>query len=311
MQTGILDRVSAAVAELSKSERRVAQAVLDDPALAARENIADLARRAKVSQPTVFRFCRHFGAEGFPDFKLTLSAALTDEPQHLAKQVSAGDRVGDVARKVIGGIQGALKDLERGLDENVLARAIDIVSQARRILVCAQGHSAAAALDFRSRLAAMGMSCEIVSDPVQMLLSAAALRQGDLCIGISSTGENRDVCAAVRGSREGGASVLTVCPPETTLAALAVLALRCGFKSDPDDELMCGRFAAMALLQIILAGVSLRRADLVRPLRPRLKAAVAAVSEGAQSAKTAEVSSPSQSGALKPDEPITALDWTL
>ena len=40
MESAILDRVSAGLAELSKSERLVAKAVLDDPVLSSRENIA-------------------------------------------------------------------------------------------------------------------------------------------------------------------------------------------------------------------------------------------------------------------------------
>ncbi|MGN0893489.1 MAG: transcriptional regulator HexR, partial [Succinivibrio sp.] len=61
----ILDRI-AAETDLTKSERKLADIILKDPAAVVGENIAQLAKRAGVSDPSVCRFCRRFGANGFP-----------------------------------------------------------------------------------------------------------------------------------------------------------------------------------------------------------------------------------------------------
>ena len=53
MAENILDRISRESVNLSKGERSVAKIILDDPLLSAGENIAELATRAGVSQPTV------------------------------------------------------------------------------------------------------------------------------------------------------------------------------------------------------------------------------------------------------------------
>lgn len=74
MQKNILERIKAEYEDLTKSERRVANCIFENPQLVLSENIAELAKRANVSQPTVFRFCKKFGAKGFPDFKFALSS---------------------------------------------------------------------------------------------------------------------------------------------------------------------------------------------------------------------------------------------
>ena len=74
----ILDRI-AAETDLTKSERKVAATILKNPALVVNENIAQLAKRAQVSEPSICRFCKRFGAEGFPAFKLILSATVSAE----------------------------------------------------------------------------------------------------------------------------------------------------------------------------------------------------------------------------------------
>ena len=51
----ILDRI-AAETDLTKSERKVAATILKNPALVVNENIAQLAKRAQVSEPSICRF---------------------------------------------------------------------------------------------------------------------------------------------------------------------------------------------------------------------------------------------------------------
>ena len=64
-------------AELSPAERRVAETVRQDFEAATRLTIAELARRAGVSQPSVTRFCRSVGSRSFSEFKRVLSCRET------------------------------------------------------------------------------------------------------------------------------------------------------------------------------------------------------------------------------------------
>jgi glucokinase len=70
-------RSAAPAAELSPAELRVADHVLAQPRAVLNEPIAEIARAAQVSQPTVIRFCRTLGCEGLSDFKLRLASGLT------------------------------------------------------------------------------------------------------------------------------------------------------------------------------------------------------------------------------------------
>ena len=71
----LLDSIRTQLDSLSKSERKVALAVLERPQLAVSENITSLAKNAQVSEPTVVRFCRTIGYDGWQEFKLKLAQA--------------------------------------------------------------------------------------------------------------------------------------------------------------------------------------------------------------------------------------------
>lgn len=57
---------------LTPSERRVARALLASYPVAGLENLAQLAASAAVTAPTVLRFVRKLGFEGYPDFQRVL-----------------------------------------------------------------------------------------------------------------------------------------------------------------------------------------------------------------------------------------------
>ena len=74
--------ISDSMHALRKSELKVAEYVLKNPLKVIRMRIVDLAEEAKVSEPTVVRFCRGVGCKGFQDFKLALAQQLASSPSY-------------------------------------------------------------------------------------------------------------------------------------------------------------------------------------------------------------------------------------
>ncbi|AFM14866.1 transcriptional regulator [Mycolicibacterium chubuense NBB4] len=77
MTASVAARANAALAALSRAERRVARALLADYPSAGLASAARLAERAEVSPPTVLRFAQSLGFDGFTDLQVALRAELT------------------------------------------------------------------------------------------------------------------------------------------------------------------------------------------------------------------------------------------
>lgn len=311
MVDNILDRLSSLVnSNISTGHRKIAQAILTDPKLSARENQAELAKRAGVSEPTISRFCKEVvGAANFHDFKLTLISTMENEPVSPAKSVKKGDSVNDITRKIIDSIIASLKEAQRNTDTSILARAIDLVSQSRRIIVCAQGTTLPCARSFYAGLLSSGVLVECYDDPVLMYKAVSTLHAGELCMVLSNTGENRDVVQAARLSMDNAVSCLTLCPQNTTLADLSHLNLACGYKDQQGSQLQLGNFIMQALLQIIIAGVTLRRADMLMPFKERLEHATDTLYLNRSSSVLEQDNQQPKTEELCPDKPITTLEW--
>ena len=79
---------------------------------------------AKVSEPTVNRFCRTFGATGFPDFKLKLAQSLASGPTLTTAMVSEADTLPEIFAKLTDKAICSVQDLKDSLDVTNLERAL-------------------------------------------------------------------------------------------------------------------------------------------------------------------------------------------
>src|SRR5262245_52614047 len=71
---GVLARIQAQLPEFSGALARVAAQVVADPAGAARARSVEVAQRSGTSPPTVARFCRARGFEGYAELRLGIAA---------------------------------------------------------------------------------------------------------------------------------------------------------------------------------------------------------------------------------------------
>ncbi len=86
--------VSGRIESLSKSQREVAQYIVDHLEEVAFQTAEELARRVSTSSSTVVRFSQNLGFEGFPE----LQQAAREEYRHKARNESKNGNEGDEAQ---------------------------------------------------------------------------------------------------------------------------------------------------------------------------------------------------------------------
>src|SRR5439155_2335376 len=104
-------------------------------------NVDALARRAKVSPPTIVRFCRAMGFAGLRDFKLHLAQSLAVGTSTLHRAVVPGDDMQAVTHKILQGAASALANLEQHIAPEDIERAVTRIAKARRSRCYAGGNT--------------------------------------------------------------------------------------------------------------------------------------------------------------------------
>ena len=118
---------------LRKSERKVADFVLDHTQAVLGMRIVDVAAGAEVSEPTVVRFCHALDIDGFQAFKLQLAQHLGASSSYSQFSVDDRDTIADLSHKVFDSTIGSLLTVRDELDPAALERAIAAINNAKRV----------------------------------------------------------------------------------------------------------------------------------------------------------------------------------
>ena len=160
MDIGILVTIRALLPNLAPVERRVAQAVLDDPGGAARRSISELSRSCGTSATTVVRFCRAVGLRGYPELRLALAAAVAHGDASpvaaVSHDITPGDDAALIAKKIAYADAMAVTETANHLDVNALVNVVGALAAARRIDIYGVGASGYVSLDLQQKLQRIG-----------------------------------------------------------------------------------------------------------------------------------------------------------
>jgi RpiR family carbohydrate utilization transcriptional regulator len=258
----LLDSIRTQLDSLSKSERKVALAVLEQPAVTVSQNITALARHAQVSEPTVVRFCRTLGYDGWHAFKLKLAQglALALPGANGNEQPAQDDLAADLVNKICSRSINTLLDLRNNLNPEAIERALGILARASKIEFYGQGTSGIVAADAQHKFFRSGVPTVAYADPSIHSIAAALLREGDAVVAISQRGNSPALLRSVKLARRGGADVIVLAPSGTPLADLATVLIPIDliFNTDPYTPISA-RLAYLVVIDVLAVGLAIQR----------------------------------------------------
>lgn len=256
----IVSLIRQSVPDLSPSEQRVATALLADVEFAIHASNAELARRARVSEPTVTRFSRSVGCRGVRDLKVRLAQAMAVGRIYVELPPHVGTDLARPAlwRSVFQEIRRAIAAAEEGLRKEDVERAAEAISRCSKLAAFGVGGgSTLAAAEVQNRFFRLGIAVSHTSDPRLMRMIAATFDEGDVVVAISTTGAANEVIEAARIARQYGALVVAITKPQSRLASIADIVLGVHVPEAPDAlKPTASRYALLAAIDLLAASTA-------------------------------------------------------
>ncbi|HBF28097.1 MurR/RpiR family transcriptional regulator [Rhizobium sp.] len=259
----IFSKIQEERAQLSPSERRIADILLSDLEFAVRASIVELAEKAAVSAPTVTRFCRRLGCQNFAEFKMHLAKTAYVGVRYLNPEAKS-TLASDVAEDVITKAQNALYLVHKALDADVLEKAADRLSRAEMIYAFGSGgNSSMIASELQNRLFRLGSRVTACNDHNMQLMMTSAARSNDVLIGSSFSGKNQELARCFDLARENGISTIALTQSDSLVANAAELVI--GIDLPEGDNIFrptSTRFAFLAVIDVLASLVAYRNRKL-------------------------------------------------
>lgn len=223
----LMTRVEQRRKEFSKSEQQIADLLFKDPHAFARLNVKEIAAKVNVSEPTVVRFCRRVGCEGFKDFKIQIiqdlayrqasSEAGNARAEAVGAPASKGGK-GGIPAEVHDAAIAALARTYNAVDRQTIDAAAGLIAHARRVVVYGIGGSSAGmAEEAHNRLFRLNINSVAYTDSYMQRMSATTLDQRDVGLLISSTGRPKSLLDSVELAKYYGAKCVGITPKDSAL----------------------------------------------------------------------------------------------
>jgi DNA-binding MurR/RpiR family transcriptional regulator len=257
--------ISSRFDEFSRSQKDVAQYVVDHLDEVAFHTAEELARRANTSSSTVVRFSQALGFEGFPE----LQEAARDEYRHAHRRVESVAGLETVAplfsldqtpfEQVVAADHVNLEETARRVSRSEVEGAIEALAAAERILIAGTDQMAFFASYLRHLLMLLDVRAEIAASPSQEALSRLGrIDEGTLVIGLSAGRPHPLVVRAMKIARHRRAHTLAIV--DATLSEVAKLSERTLYYSSNSPAFVRSHAGLLSLLQALAYGLYARDA---------------------------------------------------
>ena len=258
--------IQARFDDFSRSQKDVAQYIVDHLDEVAFQTAEELARRANTSSSTVVRFSQALGFEGYPE--LQQSAREEYRRRHAPAPVINGP--GAVAplfsldqnefETMLAADHVNVEDTARKVSRSEVEAAVEAIATTPRLLVAGTDQMAFFASYLRHLLMLLDLRAEIVASPSQEALGRLSrIDDETLVIGLSAGRPHPLVVRAMKLARHRKARTIAI--TDATLSEVAKLAQIRLYYSSNSPAYVRSHTALLSMVQALAYGVYARDAD--------------------------------------------------
>lgn len=280
--TDLLSRIESQIPSMSRSDVKIARKLLATPGEFVVSSVRAIAAEVGVSEPTVVRFCRNVGCDGFKDLKFQLTRELAFEqarndagkpamaaaapPRPAAEARLAGPHLRHLHAQAV-----AALDSIAGSDTvgPALDRAAEMIAAAQKVIIFGIGGSSAIlAEEAHNRLFRLGVPSSCYTDSYAQRMVAATLSAGDVAVFVTSTGRPKSLQDSLELAKYYGAKTIAITDFETPIGRDAELCIQVGLSQAGVLEFQPNPMRFAQLLAIDL--LAFRVAEVLGPSAKRV-----------------------------------------
>jgi DNA-binding MurR/RpiR family transcriptional regulator len=219
VQKALNKKILAVFQRLPENQKKVADYILQQPNELAFVTSDTLARRLKISKPTIVRFARSLGYEGFTDLQQECIGALHSDLSNVPKFMGELKRQthNEALERVV---EAELQNINETLghfDRTVFNEIVALLLGAKQVFTMGVGISS-----LLSQILAYGLSQvaihahSIAAGPMRFVEMLAFAKKGDVVVGFSFPPYSRETIDAAAFSKKQGATVIAFTDSRTS-----------------------------------------------------------------------------------------------
>lgn len=268
MQPSILDSISNQYNAMTRSAKKLADYIFVNKSTVQFMSITSLAEASGVSEATITRFCRGLGLAGYNEFKLALARADQGTMPITALvdtgSTTDGNSLENLCRKLYQADATALSETLDLMNPESTAKAVSLLSKARRIYCFGQGGSNVMAKEAWARFSTASSQFIHIEDSHMQAMAASLCTPDDVVLFFSYSGSTRDMLDVLRPAKTGGANIILITHfSNSPAASLSDVILLCGSTESPlQSGSIAAKIGQMFIIDYLFNAYCLQNAEI-------------------------------------------------
>jgi DNA-binding MurR/RpiR family transcriptional regulator len=271
LDDNLFNKINSLKKSFTASETKVLNYVEENPENVVRMNIRELSNVIDTGETTILRFCKKNGFKGYNDFKISLISSLSKEKQMTKHKIDilADENYNSIAESIYNNSFNVLKDTLSLINNEVLDECINLINNARHIEFIGIGHSNLTAQDAKYKFLRIGKSVASHSDPHLFKMAASISDKEDVIIGISQTGETKEVIESLQSAKMRGSKTIAITNNDKTeITKYADYVLLNGFNEEIfETGSFSERISQLFIIELLYLGVLSKNKDRAMELK--------------------------------------------
>lgn len=257
-------KIKEGLSNFTGTEKKLAEYILKNRDITIKCSAQELAEKVGVSAAAVVRFAKRLGYKGFTAFKVELAKTeLEDEEEDKSVIIQREDKLKDIVRKVGTVNRNIIDETIKLMNMDNLEEAVKALIEGRVVYLYGIGASGLVAMDLQYKLSRINITTIYTHDSHVQLTSAVNIKKDDVAIGISYSGETKEIILPLKKAKENGAKIIGITKfGKNTIAKISDINL---YMPSQEKELRIGaissRASALLITDMLFLSVARERFD--------------------------------------------------
>lgn len=246
----IVLQIQSTYNQLTRTEKKVADYVLQNKNKVLYMSITDLADACKVGDASVYRFCRTLGLDGYQQFKMKLSISL---PEHELLDDEEEEKEESTASRIMESHMNAIRESYLLLSPEKLDRLVEMIDESEKVYFFGIGDSLLTAEEARNKFLRITSKVVCLTDPHMQSMAASMATERDLIVIISYSGSTKDNIHVAKIAKRAGAKIACITHyKKSPLTAYSDVTLLCGAEEAPlEGGSMSAKMGQLYLIDLL------------------------------------------------------------
>ncbi|MCP4177517.1 MAG: MurR/RpiR family transcriptional regulator [bacterium] len=203
-------KIRALYNTFSKTEKRIAQYILNNLKDVSHMSIDSLAREIDVGKASILRFCKKIEFVGFQDFKLGLVREVALMKDAIYTKHKGTNTLSTLISEVTNENIETLKVSLQKVDERSLKKASKFLLESKDIVIYAKGIAKVMGMAVKYKFMKLGLNCSMPEDYHFQCFSVTNVKPKTVFIVIDLTGSDNDFNKLISIARKKGAKIIAI-----------------------------------------------------------------------------------------------------